>query len=66
VSERCIHPDYEIRGKTYELWIDSDRNWSFSSEDSDMMMIESDFDPPLTEAEMDRINRFVDDWLTPD
>jgi hypothetical protein len=31
-----------------------------------MMMIESDFDPPLTEAEMDRINRFVDDWLTPD
>ena len=63
MSERCIHDDWELRNLVYELWIDSSRNWWLSGgHKPGWVLTEDDFDPPLTDKELQAIWDFVNDW----
>ena len=63
MSERCIHDDWELRNLVYELWIDSSRNWWLSGgHKPGWVLTEVDFDPPLTDKELQAIWDFVNDW----
>lgn len=64
MAERIVCPDYELRGLEYELWLIGDSQWALGDPRDNRMKIESDFDPPLTDAEIDRLNQYVYDYLS--
>jgi len=63
MSERCIKDDVDLRGLTYALWIDGSRNWWLSGgHKPGWVLTEDDFDPPLTDKELQPIFDYVNDW----
>ena len=65
MSERCLSEDYTLRGHQYELWIDGDRNWWLSGgHKPGWVLTESNFDPPLSNREIDTIGEYIHDWFS--
>jgi hypothetical protein len=68
MTEHCISPDYELRGKSYELWTDGTwqsggyPNWWLS--DGKQSVDESDFEPPLSHKELRQICEYAYDRLS--
>jgi len=72
MAERLITEDYELRGQTYEVWVDGSWNgdfpnwWLSGGHKPGWVITEDDFDPPLTDAEVTAISQYVREWLTVD
>lgn len=55
MSERCLCPDFELRGQTYEIWTDSMNSSNRCLVDprkSEVVDTDHAFDPPLTNDEL--------------
>jgi hypothetical protein len=55
VSERCLCPDFELRGETYEIWHDYsmvEGNYLVNPRTNSVVDTESEFTPPLTNDEL--------------
>lgn len=59
MTQRCLTEDYELRGKLYQLWIEG-RDWWLNNEDG----TEAEFDPELTEQELQDIWEYINDYFT--
>lgn len=58
MSERCLCPDFELRGQTYEIWYDSSCTSNRRLDDprkNEVVDTDNAFDPPLTNDELLRI-----------
>lgn len=82
MADRCVFPDYELRGAAFEVWADGNcqpgmfPNWWLATEDAEVaekfkvavrtVLTEKDFDPPLTEKEITAIGQAVLDTYTGD
>jgi hypothetical protein len=59
VTQRCITSDYEVQGLTFELWVDSDRNWWLSRNGAQWD------ESQLSYKELADIADYIEDWFTP-
>ena len=63
--ERCLCDDYEVRGIEYGLWIDGSRNgdypnwWLTDGHKPGWVVTEDDFEPKLTDKEINAISEYV-------
>ena len=58
MSERCLCPDFELRGQTWEIWEDSlhpSNRCLINPRTNFVVDTDSEFDPPLTNDELLRI-----------
>jgi hypothetical protein len=70
MGERCICPDYDLRGREYEVWTDGSRGsggypnwWLAGGHKPGWVLTEDDFDPALTNSEVTKISEYVYDRL---
>jgi len=69
MSERCICQDYVLRGLDYDIWCDggwSDGypNWWLSGgHKPGWALTPDDFDPPLTNSEVQEISDYARDTI---
>lgn len=73
MRERCIFPDYELRGREYEVWTNGHCNpgeypqwWLAGGHKPGWILDEDDFDPKLTAEEIRKISEAVYDYLVGD
>lgn len=55
MSERCLCPDFELRGDTYEIWQDHtmvEGNYLVNPRTRYVVDTDSEFTPPLTNDEL--------------
>jgi hypothetical protein len=58
MTDRCIHPDYEIDGVEYEVWYFGDGNWALYRGDEPVD------EKTLTDKQIQKVGDFVHDWLS--
>lgn len=74
MSERCLTEDYELRGHEVEVWREDGGWWLAAREPhasalgvpADTVLACEEFKPPLTDAEVRRIDDYVFDRLSDD
>jgi hypothetical protein len=52
MPERCLCPDYELRGQVYEIWTDSAGRVLVDPRKREVVDTDHAFDPPLTNEEL--------------
>lgn len=68
MAERLLWSDYELRGREYEVWTDGSWGsggfpnwWLAGGHKPGWVLGDDDFDPPLTEKEIQAISEAVYD-----
>jgi hypothetical protein len=51
-TDRCLCPDYELRGRTYEIWNDGSTRILVDPRKREVVDTDHAFDPPLTNDEL--------------
>lgn len=52
MSDRCLCPDFDLRGLTWEIWSDSDGRRLVDPRKREVVDTDRAFDPPLTNDEL--------------
>lgn len=52
VSDRCLCPDFELRGETWEIWNDGGSRYLVDPRKREVVDTDHAFDPPLTNDEL--------------
>lgn len=52
MSDRCLCPDFELRGQTYEIWNTTDGRTLVDRRTHTVVDTDRAFDPPLTNDEL--------------
>lgn len=58
MSERQLTSDYMIRGEEYEIWRE-DGDWYIVNPRTRTVIVDTDFTPPLTQVEIQKIADYV-------
>ena len=65
MADRCLCPDFELRGETYEIWTDgmsSANRLLVDPRRREVVDTDRAFDPPLTNDELLAIYDYGRDW----
>ena len=62
MSERCLCPDFELRGQTYEIWSDMGQRLLIDPRKNEVVDTDHAFDPPLTNDELLSIYDYARGW----
>jgi hypothetical protein len=62
VTERCLCPDFELRGQEYEIWSEPGGNYLVDPRKREVVDTDHAFTPPLTNDELLSIYDYGRDW----
>jgi hypothetical protein len=62
MTERCLCPDFDLRGQEFEIWSEYGENYLVDPRKREVVNTDRVFTPPLTNDELLRIYGYGRDW----